>query len=143
MNNQFAGFLCLLVGAVSGAYFFWYLSKSKGISKWIVTEGTILESKLLPDGDCFEPYIRYKYAVRGENFIHDKFMTYRIICEYSFVAKKHLKPYPVGKNVKVYFDRNNPQNSVLKKREGIRQYVLWAIFSLSFIVYGIILLLQK
>jgi Protein of unknown function (DUF3592) len=143
MDNQFAGFVCLLVGAASGAYFFWSLSKSKRLSKWIVTEGTVLESKLLPFGDSFEPYVKYQYAVRGENFVHDKFMSFSIVCEYSFLAKKHLKPYPVGKTVKVYFDRNNPQDAVLEKQEAISQYVLRIVLSLIFIIGGIVLLFQK
>lgn len=138
-----ADFLCLLIGAASGAYLARNLAKVKRVSNWIVTEGTVIESKVIPVDDVFEPYVRYTYSVRGEKFTHDKHKNFSVVCEYKFLAKKYLKPYPVGKNVKVYFDRNNPQNSVLEKREGTRQYVLWAIFSLGCIIYGIVLLFQK
>ena len=143
MSNQFAGLMCLLLGAASGAYLFWALSKSKRVTKRIVTEGTVLESKLLPFDDSFEPYVKYQYTVRGKNFTNDKLMSFSIVSESKFVAKSYLKPYPVGKIIKVHFDRDNPQDSVLEIRNKTRQHVLWAIFSMAIIFYGIFLLFQK
>ncbi len=143
MNNQIAGFICLLIGAASGVFFVWTLLRVRQLSKWIVTQGTVIESKLLPLNDSFEPYVKYEYAVRGKNFTHDTHKAFGYVYEYENQAMKRLKPYPVGKKVKVYFDKENPQDSVLEKRDAIWLYFFWAFFCLFFIVCGIGFLLSQ
>jgi Protein of unknown function (DUF3592) len=142
MNNQIAGFLCLLIGVAAGAFFVWTLMRFKKISKWIITQGTVLESKLRPVSDSFEPYVKYEYVVRGKNYTHDTHKNFNYIYEYEEQAVKKLKPYQVGKKVKVYFDRENPQDSVLEKRDAIWLYFFWAFMSLFFIFCGIGFLLN-
>jgi Protein of unknown function (DUF3592) len=143
MSNQIAGFLCLLIGTAAGAFFVYTLMRAKQLSKWIVTQGTVLESKLRPVGDSFEPFVAFEYKVRGMHYRHDTNKKFNYIYEYEDQAMKKLKPYQIGKSVKVYFDPQNPQDSVLEKRDAIWLYFFWAIFSLFFIFCGISFLLNQ
>jgi Protein of unknown function (DUF3592) len=144
MSNQIAGFICLLIGAAAGVFFVYTLMRAKQLSKWIVTQGTVLESKLRPVGyDSFEPFVVFEYKVRGTHYRHDTNKKFNYIYEYEDQAIKKLKPYQIGKSVKVYFDPQNPQDSVLEKRDAIWLYFFWAIFSFFFIFCGITFLLNQ
>jgi hypothetical protein len=72
MSNQIAGFICLLVGASAGIFFVYTLMRAKQLSKWFITQGTVIESKLRPFGyDSFEPFVAFEYQVRGKTYRHD------------------------------------------------------------------------
>jgi hypothetical protein len=144
MSNQIAGFICLLVGASAGIFFVYTLMRAKQLSKWIVTQGTVLESKLRPVGyDSFEPFVAFEYQVRGKAYKHDTDKKFNYIYEDERYAMKKLKAFQVGKPVKVYFDPKNPQDSVLEKRDAIWLYFFWAIFSSFFIFCGITFLFYQ
>ena len=143
MKNQIVGLISLTVGAVSAFFLAWALIRHNLIRKWHSQPGTILESRIIPGIDSFEPYVKYQFEVLGQSYSSDTHKTITRVYEQEREAEKRLEPFPVGKTVNVYFDPQNPKDSLIETRSRIWAYVFWAFFSLFFLFTGGGLILQS
>ena len=146
MNNQIFGFISIAVGIGVGIYFVWSIKRQVSAGKWIAATGNVLESRVLDHGSSLEPYVKYSYVVRGQTYVADKISPNPRV--YSQPASESslnrmIAPYTVGKTTKVYFDPNNPQAAVLRKRDSIFGDFILVTVSLIFIVVGFGLMTEK
>lgn len=104
-----------LIFFLSGAYTLW---EAQGVSRWQVTEGIVLSSRL-QENDHSEswscsPKIRYSYQADGYQESEHIFvgaMTRSYDDEDE--AEAFLEGFPVGAKVKVYYDPKKPSRSAL------------------------------
>ena len=120
-----AGFSIVLVGISLLIYF--RTKKRVGESQsWSVVRGYITESyvgyEFKTDIDdrshrVYHPELRYTYQVLGREYIGDKIL-FRQKATYGArkKAQKFLVRYPVGQEVAVYYDPNNPADAVLDRK---------------------------
>jgi len=100
------------------------ISKGKESVNWYETTGVITSSYLATDTDydsdygdstTYTPKIEYKYSVNGINYSGNK-VSFEIVSgtDYSWAQSK-VDSYYEGKVVSVYYNPNNPSESVLEK----------------------------
>ena len=87
---------------------------------WNETCGVIVKSNLvntrLPSqpGYSKKVYVSYEYKVSGKKYISDKISgSVHIQLGIDIYNKKIIDRYPVGKQINVYYDSNEPENAVL------------------------------
>jgi hypothetical protein len=116
--------------------------KADASQGWPATTGTIIDADVSrsmhedSDGDnhySYSPHVRYTYQVIGSEFTGDK-ITFGFGKGYGSEAKAQqaLANYPVGKQVTVYYDPENPASAVLERKAGgsVIGYILGGIFIL-------------
>lgn len=104
------------------ALFFWELTTfwlGLNSSLWPWVKGH-MEEISYPEGEdddgraCYTVNVRYSYIVRGRSYQGSRLMFMPQSCTDMEDAKRNVKGYYVGKIYRVYYDRNNPRESVLK-----------------------------
>jgi Protein of unknown function (DUF3592) len=146
MNNQIFGFISIAVGIGIAAYFVWAMKRQLATGKWIAASGKVLESRILDHGSSLEPYVKYSYVVRGQTYISERMAPNNYVYDQPASMSsinRMIAPYAVGKTIKVYFDPNNPQDAVLKKRDSIFGDIILVVVSLIFIFVGLGLVTGK
>jgi len=123
MSEDFGKYLVLAIVLVV-AVVAWRAFQMKAASPdWPWVMGEIVRAKPLPMSDNpFEQHhgthkwdldVRYRYSVLGQNYENGRI---RAISPHYFdeqSALQALKDYPVGAQVKVYYDPARPDSSVL------------------------------
>jgi len=119
--------------------FFGYrlVRKARASSKWPSTQGTIESSTVDverererdSDGDIhyetkFTPNIVYQYQVDGMDFAGDQISFGGTSSSSQSRAYRITNQYPEGAEVTVYFDPEDPQESVLQPGATLGTYVL-------------------
>ena len=104
------------------------LLQSIGSSRWSRTEGVVLVSDLQRSRDSdgfyvYRPEISYSYQVDGAEFVgsRPKFGSHMSL-SWSEPAARATRKYPVGLRVTVWYDTDDPQESVLET--GVTMSVL-------------------
>ncbi len=146
MNHQIFGFISIAVGICVGAFFVRAMKRQLATGKWIIAKGQVLESRILDHGSSLEPYVKYNYVVRGETYISDRISPNKYVFDQPASESslhRMIAPYQVGKTIRVYFDPNNPNAAVLKKRDSIFGDIIIVAVSLMFIAAGFGLMSQK
>jgi len=120
------GSLLCTIGPIAGV--FWLLHKRKtqaeilrsASARWQGTVGRVLKSRVEVSGGDHtrvSPYVLYEYQVAGQRYegqqirAGDKFMT-------SYTSRQAYDTvdlYPVGSEVTVYYDPQNPTESALSR----------------------------
>lgn len=110
---------------------------------WIETE-----RREDPDGDTetyYEPFVRYSYQVEGVSYTADRidFGAKRSYGSRSS-ANNYLNDYPVGKQVEVFYNPDNPNQAVLVReaRGATGSIIAGAAVILVSLVGGIGLLIK-
>ncbi len=145
-NFSWKGFLLFLVGAF-GLFVIiqqWLIGYSS--LNWQTTQGKIITSQAVA---CVHKYfpnrykakIVYEYFANGSLYSSDNitFTTDSVII-YCGNAEKVMAIYPLGMSVLVYYDPDNPENSVL--RPSGTSFMSIGI-SLAMFIYGINLLINE
>jgi hypothetical protein len=83
--------------------------------------------------------IAYSYKVRNQEFVSNRVhFGYQAMPDRSY-AEKYVEKYPIGKQVMVFYEENNPENSVLEpqiKWNGLLDFYLILIL-LPIAVFGL------
>lgn len=107
---------------------------------WQTTEAEIIHSTVrrttvgVDDKPCRFGEIRYRYAVKGRIYQNDK-IDY--ISEFLHLYSRHtdeVADNPVGKRTKIYYDPDNPQNSVLLPGVTLSNCIMVSLASLFFLM---------
>lgn len=157
MKNKVMKIILVFFGAVFlffGLIFFSITSsniyKGKESEKWYETTGIITSSKLEieeetdydPEDDYFHTYytytpkIEYNYTVNGVNYSGNR-ISFEIVSATDYTwAQNKVNLYYKGKNVTVYYNPENPSESVLEK--GFSGYPLFpTVLCIVFIIIGL------
>lgn len=111
--------------------------EARGSKYWIKTDGSVISSKIETigsgQGASCHPKIQYSYTVLGENFQGNK-ITFGPESSTALPAYITTKiRYPVGKKIKVYYNKNNPSESVIERSIlHTYKYFIFAFFLLAF-----------
>ncbi len=123
-------------------FVFVYLSqrnKAKLAESWPITPGTILSSNLVERRHhnskthhttiTYEPQVEYEYSLVGQDYIGKKIAFGVSSYDYNTAIQK-IAPYPMGGNVQVHYDPDDPSKSVLEPRAagGVSTLVVAVVF---------------
>jgi hypothetical protein len=98
------------------------MAQRQDAQNWSSTTGTILMSSVQSSrsgsgGYSTHPVIVYQYQVHGQTYqsqnlrVGDKFLRVNT----SWSAQETVDKYPIGKQVTVYYDPNNPKDCALER----------------------------
>lgn len=116
---------------------FWWKGRMVRKSKrWPSTMGEIIRSEMVKeinsDGNFYSPKIAYRYSARGRSYEQDTIQIGVGGCTGSRKqAKRTVNRYPVGAQVLVHFDPEEPGRACLERRGegGWVGYVAGAVYS--------------
>ena len=149
------GFGIVLVFGGVGVYALYQTNRGRRLADesrgWASTFGTIVESRLGQstnfgqDGPTvsYYPIIKYEYSIGGQPFTGEK-ITFGLTetTARSAKAEQVLDTYPVDKQVTVYYDPNNPSDTVLERRAGggAAGWVVGIVFLVAGLCFGCLVL---
>ncbi|KXK12812.1 MAG: hypothetical protein UZ14_CFX002002050 [Chloroflexi bacterium OLB14] len=98
------------------------MAQRQDSQNWSTTTGKILMSSVQSQrsstgGYSIYPVIVYQYEVNGKTYqnqtvrVGDKFLKINVVGQ----AQKTVDKYPIGKEVTVYYDPNNPAECALER----------------------------
>ena len=123
-------------------------------SKWSITKAHISESQIVSAKDKFRVYsspagnlqkvsVQYSFTVSDIEYSDQIPMSLK--SDYLPLIEKQLKKYPVGKELTVYYNPDNPEESQLEKPGftigsifGYIIFLILGLFLLTYAIYGII-----
>lgn len=122
------------------AYIYYFYAVT--IKKWRIVDGEILESgveyfrsKTDSDTEGWRPKTIYIYNINGTNYTNNKITkNIKILLPSESSANKFSYNYLIGQKILVYYNQNNPQNSIIDGSFNYNSLLLILISILSFIV---------
>jgi hypothetical protein len=142
MNNQTFGVICIVAGMAVGGYFSRAMWRMIGTHRWKIGRAKILESYVIDNASSVEPYVKYSYTANGVSYESETIAPNNYVISSPSTAaslrsmERMIAAYPVGAQVKMYFDPSNPQNSVLTTSEPIFGNLVVLFVSLMFLTAG-------
>ena len=137
------GCFILIFGIVGTVMLFKYFQdkkKAEESQSWSSASGRIMESYVRREESMdsegftttyYYPEILYVYQFLGAEYTGDKIAFGGKVGESQNKAKERLVQYPVGKNVIVYYDPNNPEDAVLeRKMSGKTMLIVGIVFAI-------------
>jgi Protein of unknown function (DUF3592) len=114
-----------LVVGVPGVFVMLRMLKSaQSEPGWIRSPGVVLESRILNTAEGYLPTIRYEYNFEGDRHENSMFKTMVITSSSRSPSERVMSRYPVGANVTVYVNPNNPSDSVMEPMDSEMPYYL-------------------
>jgi hypothetical protein len=121
--------------AIGGGISFWgwnILQNAKASSSWPTAQGNVISSDVsyssnADGGESYSPEVIYQYTVNDQ---HYESHTIKF-GENSYSSRRKAEgiasSYPVGKEVTVYYDPQNPERSVLEPGVSGGSYIVLGI----------------
>lgn len=147
--GQLFGFLCVggfvLIFVLIGLFLLLRSKRDKAKAaqslNWPSAVGKVIDSRMIEststdsDGDSsttYRPHVQYEYEVMGASYTNDKIKVGMVVST-SAVKKvqETLARFPVGSTVKVYYDPNNPADSVLEQKASSNLTLILGIIFLG------------
>lgn len=133
----------LAFAAIGGVVFFFMfvlpMMNVQGAKTWIPVDATITHSEVevhsSSDSTTYSIDIKYEYEYEGQTYTGDRyhFMTGSSSGRQS--KQDVVDDHPVGENVKIYIDPNDPSNSVIN-REMTSDF-WYGLIPLAFVLVGL------
>ena len=135
----------LLFGVILTPLFYFQLQEALEISNWPSVEGKIVESRVVGER-AFRPDIKYIYTVDGEEYTGSSSLdmpgfggrTSRLDA-----AEKMVRQYPQGSTISVYYNPENPQQSMLHPKPTYSHYLTLTTAALLFLAGFAIILIWR
>jgi hypothetical protein len=90
----------------------------------------------------FSAQIVYRYEVHGVTYENDRVAFGQVVgASGTGWAEKQVDRYPVGSQITVYYDPNDPANSVLKRGFSWSVAILWMVIIVLLLVLGAIVVM--
>lgn len=121
--------------------------------QWPVTKAAVLTSEILEDytrtatgtvNPTYTPAVNYEYQVAGQKFTNARVVFGKI--KFPFLeASDVLTHFPVGAEVDVYYNPEDPADSVLlpKSKQGLRSLVPGIFFIVSAVLILVVQLIYR
>lgn len=107
----------LILGVGLSLFGVFAMVKSSTAQRWHVTEGVVIESKVIGGFDAVaKPRVSYRYEVDGKSYTSDR-ISFLLFGDDSH-AEQVVAAYPQNRIVTVYYDPTNPAESVLEPRSS-------------------------
>ena len=138
LSPELSAYIGVGLGLCSAAYLVWMLVRLYGSKSWPSTPGKMLKSNVVEDSDGWAPRVRYCFTVRGRKYTHDRlYFHLSTRMPNAKGAMVHLDPYPVGKQIDVYYNPRNPQEAVLDREMPIWLVIFWIVFTAILLGIGL------
>ncbi len=113
--------------------------KTKGIVErtWIDVEDNTTGYGDSPGYMSYTPHILYQFEVGGILHQSDRIRTYPIAYGVEGAAKRLVSKYFAGKHVTVYYNPDNPKQSILEPGIKVAMFLLKVFFGLLIFALGI------
>jgi hypothetical protein len=111
-------FTVLVFDGVLAAFYFAIITKSRRVENWPSVPGTITTSRHHTGAGTKTRsgvWIEYSYSVNGQEY---KCQQIEPGVDLHFTTTDLLQRYPLGAAVTVYYDPQNPQDAVLRKKSS-------------------------
>ena len=113
------GSLLVFVGAlVFLGYMARVYSQAEAVRQWPTAQGEILKTWVSvrsdSEDDEYVPEVRYRYTVEGQTYTGDRLRAAPVSAGSRNGAERMLAAYPQGAVVRVYYNPQNPAESVLE-----------------------------
>ena len=115
------------------------LKKAAETNRWPVTNGTVISSDV---GGVMKyyPFFSYTYSVDSAVYTSDRISSMNFNTKNRSVVEKVLKKYPLGSEIKVYYNNTDPSKALLEP--GINSgNILLLGFGIFFLAVPIFLVL--
>jgi Protein of unknown function (DUF3592) len=132
LSSYIISVICILVGLVTLIYLGWSWIRQRDSRQWQSTTGKILESDVSAQSDGWCPRVSYSYTVSGQSYTNDRISLYPSNDTDKPRAMKQIAPYPVGKNVRVYYAPNSPKDSALDTQPSLWRSLFLIAFAAFF-----------
>ena len=113
----------------------------RATQSWHSVDGTVIETevveKRLNDEINYSPRIVYRFSVDGKIYKNDRVGLFEPIYSFKIDAENALKSYPVGQTITVYYDPEQPGESLLDRSNTN----IWRIFLYLVLLSDIIALI--
>jgi hypothetical protein len=115
------------------------MKKAEASEGWPTTTGVVTHSEVArdhdSDGTMYRPDVEYEYTVDGQDYVGNTITVgAKVSTNVAGGAQKKVNEYPVGKEVKVHYDPDDPAESCLEP--GVRASAsipFWAGIGVLFI----------
>lgn len=87
-----------------------------------------------------EPMLAYRYMALGAEYTGHDIGPTEINTASKRNAENKIEPYPVGKDVTVYYNPSKPEEAVLQKQSGATAYLLFGAFGVILFSVGLLAL---
>jgi hypothetical protein len=135
--------LLYLLGIVPLVIGLRHLKRSLNQNSWNETEGRITQSEIIRPQPGYKgvvtPLIRYEYQVGSQKYNSNQVNQDNFTLGIEFGVKSILRRYPYDHKVKVFYNPDHPEQSVLERRITVGTY-LWLAIGISLlctISYGL------
>jgi hypothetical protein len=121
-------FVLFILNAIFLTIIFFMRRRMAVVSQWPSTMGTVMmstiEQRSSEDGYTDYPVVEYSYQVGGQSYQNMKLAPGPDVGGTG--ARKVVARYPVGAQVMVFYNPQNPSDAVLE-RKAPAQWVMWLI----------------
>ena len=129
----------LVLGAVFAIYGIIELDRASAMRDWPAIQGEVYSARVVEEIDhgidastprVYRPEIRYSFILGGTEYAGSRRSVGETAASWRSHAERVVARYPAGKPVTVYYNPQNPRESILERQTAKG----WAIF---FIVVGV------
>jgi len=114
MSPNFFGIILMLGGMAMIVRWVYLMYRAIHSKNWPSNFGTITSSEIVRVGrSSWLPKITYKYSANEEEFEGKRIRLSSSSCSMQCLAQKVLDNYPLNSPVSVFYNPNNPKDSVL------------------------------
>ncbi|MGD8569916.1 MAG: DUF3592 domain-containing protein [Gammaproteobacteria bacterium] len=129
--------LFIAAGLLATLWGWLIIARARKTQQWPSVEGTIEESFM--DNKELFPRISYSYAIDGQAYKRSMEFPGDVTPSQEF-ARSYLEKYPLGSQVKVYYNPENPDVTTLEPGVGKGDWLVLAI-GLGMLIFGVLLVL--
>lgn len=96
-----------------------------GSISWPTARGEVVASQFAMDEGGFSRNFEYRYSVEGETYVSDRVTFFEYVVLANRVQNEQfIDDHPVGSTVKVYYNPNSPESSVVMRTIPLSQ--IWS-----------------
>ena len=140
MFNPYTIILSLFViaGLLATLWGLAIIVKARKTRLWPAVEGEIEKSDVASDANDLLPHISFRYRVGEQSYQRAMEFPPDITPSQEFAAS-YVQKYPVGANIQVYYNPQNPEQATLEPGVGKGDWLVFAI-GLGTLILGILFL---
>ena len=128
-TGKIVGVIFLVIGLIFVFVGYYVVKGAKKVEKWPATKGVVVDSKVVSHLDSesnqtmFAPAITYRFKVEGKEYTSSDYGFMNMSYNNPRKAEDIVKKYPVGKEITVYYNPENPYKAVLVKNSSFFIYI--------------------
>ena len=111
--------ICLLVTVFAMSFSYNTTRLAKAVQNWPSVDGVVIKSEVVElhsdDNTTYKPKLTYQYQVGNKTYTNDRLEIVNIGYSFKSDAETLIKAHPVDSKVTVYYDPEEPGESLLDK----------------------------